>query len=1509
VLGGRSTSGPGGIGPLPSSRLTRILQEKAEALRRKRQAAEALQHEVDERLAQLSRLGITPPGTTERQEQLRELARRTDWDQLEVQARALLDQLGTTVPAAIEGRRRRSEETATRLRAAGVTIPSSLTDEIAALAQPPAEATWADALGRLAAVDEGLRQAARNEVETARARALDLARWAGVSGPRLTELEHSLPDAEEAVKTEQIAEALASVRTTIRERVPEISERRQRGRDLAGRLRAVAEELGAPTQPVDQALAADNDAPPELWPQTVAHLEQVSSELGDALRGRATQSIEGLRTSLSQLPDFGVDPAPARATVDVALARIPAAAPDEIAAILAEARSAVEDPLVTVVAGLLDEVRPRLVSARRLGRDSRDVFAAMNRAREALRLRIYSEALAASQEALSKVRDLTADLDATREELVRLEEMVAKFQGAGFRSSGVDAALEKVRHHLDAAEVEPAREALQAAVRDLGNSSVRFFLDRWKALDRARSFARERGFLPAEAERELDEARTLLDAGDLAAAADSLARTEVLLRASAAPYVARRVEEMEKAFADLGDESLATPVRRELADADVTLRVKEDLVGALESLARAERDFGGVFAAHASALVEALEEEVRVLASMGGAGEEIQRQIDEVQQIFNMGDFVRASKASAEIRTRAQQQQLLRSEEAASHAKLALVELETMGLDPGPMRTELEAALQLARAGQSLAAFRAASRLEAEAVRRRGTAQGLTARLSRVDEFVARLRAAGREPGPIDPAIAEARATIRALEFDRAKTAIDALEQRLASAEAQLETESRLAELGLLLEDGRRLAIPMDPYASRLERLRTELPTAAPEATLEGTKQLHEELVALLRPVLEENLRSLERDLEISKAAGAPLEPVVGKVAEARRRIALEVPTGAAGLLDEVRLALVTTRGLVDQAERVARRVREALAQAELLHVDVSSVRPRAEEVDRALETRAYPRVLDLGGNVERELIQATYQHVSKTLAGFQAGVTRLRRAGGNASVAENYLHQARMALDEGRPVEALQFASRSENELERVDLQQRLAEGALQATERAVERASAEGLVASEAADGLKAVQGAYSHGDFIEVFEQALAVSEALATAHDGFRHAREALGAAERAVAEATGLGADVREAGDRLSEARAESAAGHYVPAVQMAREAVDQGRWAIERMFSVPLGELRAEVEAARAAGAEAEVEPLDAVVSEAESALRSGGWTRVRTSLARADAASRRLFAGLIDARWRQVEAEATRRGSDPPAEVARRNELKEHLDRLRERRDLGEALRLLKAELEVVHQREKEEVARALAEFRDRLWVGERLRVDTTPVMQLFGEARLALDGGRFDEARTLLDRATESLIETVRPALTRRRKELASEVAFAEGGLHVTVGPVKEILKQAEELAAVGKLLEAARGILKAEEELGLRKSLHRELTTLHYLLDAALARASERGIDATEARRLLAESLQLRATDYAAAMEKAREALRVLQRQGISVNEPATPLPGSIWPFRRPPTSGEGERASQG
>ena len=466
-----------------------------------------------------------------------------------------------------------------RLSSAGVAIPPEIVAELSALAKPAAGASWADTVDRLVGIEKALRASSVEFLADARERAVALARWAEVSPRRLIEFERRLPDPEVFGRDDRLADGLRAIEQLVADGLPEAGARRTATRESAEKLRTAAEELGAPAGPLDAALRADAEARPERWPESVAAIDDAVAGIGASLKEKCAQAFDALKTSLQSTADFGVDPKPAQAAVESARGRLAAAKPLEILPILLEARRAAEEPIVRVVAGLLDEVRPRISGARRLGRDPTEVFAAMNRAREALRLKIYSEALAASQEALDRVSRLTEDLDAATDELSAFEEMVGRFRSIGFAAESYEGPLHRVRAMLERAEIDGARKLLRETLSGLGRDAFEFFSERYTGLQKVRQYAHEHGFLPADADEALTEVKGFLDQGDLASAADRMVRAEVEIRSAAAPYVARRVEEMQKGFEEIPDEALTGPVRRMLADADVTLRVKQDLVG------------------------------------------------------------------------------------------------------------------------------------------------------------------------------------------------------------------------------------------------------------------------------------------------------------------------------------------------------------------------------------------------------------------------------------------------------------------------------------------------------------------------------------------------------------------------------------------------------------------------------------------------------------------------------------------------------------------------------------------------------------------------------------------------------------------------------------------------------------------------------------------------------------------------------------------------------------------
>ena len=743
--------------------------------------------------------------------------------------------------------------------------------------------------------------------------------------------------------------------------------------------------------------------------------------------------------------------------------------------------------------------------------------------------------------------------------------------------------------------------------------------------------------------------------------------------------------------------------------------------------------------------------------------------------------------------------------------------------------------------------------------------------------------------------LGQARQQYQALDFEGALATVGAVDRRLSEAQAEGELARLRREVGLLLEDARRLGLPTTRFENALAGLASEGEGHVASALRERAETLHASLVSELRPVLEENLRAVERDLEVASGAGVDAAPVESVLVEARRRLTQPVPTGVAEKVEEARSSLAETRGFLEHAERAVRRAREAQSQAELVHVAAASFRSRLEGIERRLTHREYALVIDEAATLERELHQATRQHVDRALAGFHGLIARARQAGTNPTLADNLLAQAREALDDGRPLEALQLAARSEQELERVELQLQIARESMSVLDRLLEHAHRDGIVTLAADAEAHKAHNVFDHRDYPAALELIFDASDLIAVGTEGHRRARDALAQAEAEVQGSRETGAEAAEAVGVLESARGEFRGGEYGKAVRTAREAIDRARWAAERQYAGSLLELRHLLEVSEGAGASGPgVLAARASADEAEAALKSQNWATARAELSRGRTATLETLEALVEARLAELHRAGA--GSEElSGEPARRKAFDERLGSYRARADYPAVFREAAEELERRKILRTQGLGRRLAQFKEEVLVGEKLGIDTTPVMELLSEAKLSLEAGKPEPVTELIARGTAELATLVRGRLAERRRSLKTEVLFAESGLHVQLGPVPELLMKLDETESHGEVIAAARLLLEAEEDLNRRKSLHRELLNLHYLIDAALARAAERHMDTTEVLKLLEESIRLRSTDYAVALERARSALQMLQGQLRAVEAPVTT---GFWPFRRPP-----------
>jgi hypothetical protein len=1485
-------TGSGGLGSMPSSRLTRLLQEKAEALRKARQAADSAGEVAETRIRLLAEVGVELPETAARQERIRENQRKSDWGAAESESLALTAYIDGAAPAALLARREELLGRAEALRAAGGAIPPELETLIPKVRELTFRTELTDevaTVGRLLAL---IRQAQGELAETARQHVLSVARWVGVPEEELAEIERKTREILPAVDAPPSSEWIERLQIAIPQLIPSATAHRDQSRAEAEALIALGRDLGVPMVALEEALGRDTHSSPTQWGETVPEIERRTTEMLGELRGRVSQVLSYLVTTLASLPEHGADTTEASAAIERIRAQVDPAGPLELPALLQEARTTAEDPIVAVVAGLLDEVRPKLVEARELGRDPSEVFSSMNRAREALRLKIYSEALAASVEAIDRVSQLTSDLDSAREEAEALGRLLDRLEGLKVAVGPFRSTLGDVGRSLDKFEVDQGRATLREAVRSLGRETARYFGAELERLSRASEVARQRGFLPTEVPDELERARRSLDVGALPEAGEILAEADVRLRTAMGPYLARRVDEMRRGFDEVRERDLSTATLRSLADADVALRVKEDASQSLESLRQAEREFSAAFAAESSSLLEDLEERERVLEEMGGAGSEFLRQTDEIQQIFDMGDFVRCARSAREFLESTEGVQRSRAEQTLSFAKLDLVELEKLGVTKEGFSKRFEGGHQDLAEGRLVEAYRAGSAVHAEAGRILASARDFSSRLALAKERLLRLEQGGSDTAEFQQGIEEAGRAFRAADFEAMGSQLGRLEERLDRAAQALEAQRTLSECDQMIADATRLGIPVDDVEAKVREARGEAGPAPTPESFALALEAHEGLVRTLRPVLEENLKSVEDDFEVARRSGVELGPLAGILAEARRRVAFPVPLGVADRIESARAQLSQTRGLVEHAERGVKRVQEALGQAELLGLVTPAIRGRVEALERSLKDRQFARAVDASGPLEQEILRANSQHITRTIAGLQGLLVRAREDGTPTAAAENMLARAREALQAGRPMEALQLAAQSEGEVERSGLQSRLAHGALEAINGKLSRFDAEGIHFPPATALAAEIQTALEKAEFPHVLELAIEATDVLAQARDLHRKAREALELAQGPVGQARSIGAESEEVAAALDRARGAFDSGDYPAAAAKAREALDLASWAIERRFAGAIAEVQTLMTTAQSRGLP-DAASVTASLHEAETLLQAKEWGKAGETLSKARAKAFEALDQVIASRRAEIAVTQAALPTPDSEESERRTRWAAAVDDARSRGAYADALAQLDAEEARGRESERATLEGKVAELKERLWVGERLGLDTTPAMERFSEAQISLNAGQLEAVERQVRDGTTALEGLIREGITRRLKQVETELYYARDGLRIRIGDLDERVGSVGPMVESGRLVEAGRTVLAVEEDLNQRKALHGQLKNLHYLIEAALRRAQASRLETSEARRLYEASVREAAEDYAGAIAKARSALKLVEGL-LRASEPPT----AFWPFKRPP-----------
>jgi len=1419
-------------------------------------------------------VGFEEAKLAERVEAINKAAHRLAWEDAAKLSTALAEEIGTMVKKELDERNTSIAERIAALARFGFPVDEEITKVAESIAGILSEGKLEEVSKQMDALRTKLSGVEESSFKAIRERVDNTLNWALTDAPS-EEVRLALAPCMELLDKKENAKAAECLEKALTEKVPEIKAKLEIITETFEDTLSLAKGMNL-EDPEGEKLVAKAAEVNSLSAYSVGKLiEEEKTLIEIRIRKEMQKKIDRLKTVLEKARQHGVEVSDASHELEGMVQELHNISPRQGLSRISHAESMVEEPVLRVVLEHIEEVRSYLVEAKELGRNVDEVMKGMNQARTALRDKDYEGALDGSRDVLEKARGLLEDVEVTKSELTEFKGLLARLEYGGFEIKDFQSYVTRAEDAILKRDFSGANTILREGARVAGRQSIQFFGEQVENIEKLLGGMEARHWdYPEEFNSKIEEAHLVLSSSQIPEAAEIIADLNNRLDADLKGHVSERVEELKGSLEGLLDEQARSYAQSLINDVKNALDQKGAPHEALDALQKAEAEINVTLASEISRTIIDIEESLKNLEKMGVLTEDFVRGAAQVREIFDVGDFVRAVRSAQDLSVSIGQRAASRVEEVLSEAKLALVEVSRTVSEPQSVKDLLEEARAALQNGSYLKAFEAAQKSKDTAFQIRTTAQKIVDKISHIVNQLSVLRKKGASVEDLrllTSKIADVRAAYQTLAFEAAESVIVEIQKLMDGFSVKIDGKALGEKIRGMLEGTFSVDLPNGEWTERLDRLTKELDGDNPQGAATFMDQLAKEVMQKMRPVLEEELKKLGEEVRAARQEGLDTKEVAWLLSEANTKMKEEFPVGVPQAIVQIRKQFFQSRGFQETAQKALELAKESISQAEMMTLDMTSVKERIGDMEKAFAASDFGGALELAQKARDEAGEAVRNHLNNVLSSLQGVIVRAKREGTLTMVAENYLVKARSLVGQSNPMEVLQLVSQAENELEKVELQHSIAQSSVAVLQERATNSEADGVVCLEGMDALKDAKAAFDRGDYAQVLDIVLRANDVFSVAENLHHKAKESCLKVVPMIESLKALNIESSGPEARLKSAQDDLAAGKYPESDAAARVLWEEARTAIVEALTKRFEEV----------GAVAELFPpgdqlgeeLKKVLETTHAARAKEDWKVVVEGTNDAIAKSK---AALTELKTRQKDRLKPVLKPLTDDERSGLDDLDLKIDGFVVAGSLPDAAKTWTSLRERVDSVLSTHLDSDMARLGKDAMIAERLGADGSPVIEKISEARALQQAVKVDTATSRIVDAARILDQLITSRLPERLAELRKNIMWAKDRYNVAVSSLEISLRTVETLQSNNDAVGAAHSLIEADEELGRRKGWQKELVNLHYLIDTLIDRAVDLKRSTSHASELLEESIREKASgQYEKALAAASSAVAELKQ----------------------------------
>jgi hypothetical protein len=877
---------------------------------------------------------------------------------------------------------------------------------------------------------------------------------------------------------------------------------------------------------------------------------------------------------------------------------------EEVFDYTAQVKEEVENAQFQCVLKTISLSRPKFITAKNIGADLTEPMRYLDMSRGALKEKKFAEALELARKGEHSVNKLISNYEGAKEELQLITQSLARASKLGVDTTHLSDMMKGAKAAFDSKDYKRAMNLISQCRETVEKAMNAKTIEVVKGLEGFLSIGERTGSDITKAKTYLDQASAAINEHDYERAMDLANKS----REEAGEALKMGITSEIKVFGE---------IIKSIEEGEDKNRFVKALTSARKGLENRNYQEAYEFIIEGKNIVneyikssiEVAEVTISTLEEMQGETSEYKERLSKVKALYEQKKFSEALVSSRKIVQDVNDQQEKIVTDLASSISKNIKQAKDVGMDISEQNTRLAAARESIEKKYFKKAYLIMTQSKEETVSFLEEHQGLSKAINEVKARIDEAMGAGVDMSEPMKKLDMAEKALKAGNFNVVSGMIEECKSGIEQLSIAHSIKDKISLSKECIDIAKGLEVDSSDAELQLKKTVIYLNNGQFENALASATKTAEKAEGLCNTKISDMLTTAYSMIIEAKKIG--LDVLTVEVLYQKAEEALELKRFekaaryAAQSLDEI-------EEIRDESQRTANIIHLAgnyIQEAENIKADVTEAKKLLEKAFSELKNNEYISSIELGKKCIRLAKKAKEQKVSESIALFQSIIDKSKTEGMDVSKAENVLEEAKIALEDEDYKEALRLAMYSESEVEKVDLQKKMAAEIIAVTAAKLKEAEKKGIHAESVRTLLINAATALKNNEYIKALEYAMESGLELSENTEEYERATTTLHAASARVNESSDIGVDITKAKEHLETAREAFSQKKYGVATKYAKETIREAKRAYVDHLSKPLEICEKLIETAVGLGVN--VTRANNMLSEARAALEEESYSQV----------------------------------------------------------------------------------------------------------------------------------------------------------------------------------------------------------------------------------------------------------------------------------------------------------